>query len=91
MVSDFPIGPVRASSTSLRDGFATLDRPDRQRSIAEYEEAVAMPRGDRANAAVRLAVGSPVRTQSAAVSPTPFDSRHYSAVYSVMSVRITIA
>ena len=89
MVSDFPIGPVRASSTSLRDGFATLDRPDRQRSIAEYEEAVAMPRGDRANAAVRLAVGSPVRTQSAAVSTTLFNARHVSVAYSVVPVRNT--
>jgi len=34
---------LRASSTSLRDGFATLDTSGRQRRIAGYEEAVGMP------------------------------------------------
>jgi hypothetical protein len=40
-------------------------------------------------AAVWYAVGSPVRTQSAGDSPTPFDSRHYSAAYSVVPIRNT--
>ena len=49
----------------------------------------AADRGDRANAAVGLAVGSPVRTQSAGVSPTSINLGHYSAVYSLVAVRTT--
>ena len=37
-----------------------------------------------------VAVGSPVRTQSAGVSLTPFNPRHYSAVYTVVPVRINV-
>ena len=40
--------------------------------------------------AVWQTVGSPVRTQSAGASPTPLNPRHFSAVYSVVPVRITI-
>jgi hypothetical protein len=36
------------------------------------------------------AVSSAVRTQSAGVSATLFNPRHYSTVYSVVPVRITV-
>jgi hypothetical protein len=76
------VEPMKGFERAYAAWEADLERPDASPSERERGRSVRP-------AKVPQAVGSPVRTQSAAVSPTPINPRHYSAVYSVVLVRNT--